>query len=942
MKLAISLLNGLWVLALAGLADANWLSAQTPEYPIETITSYTSFRKPSQPVKMVQDGFLWIEAEDFQNYGDWRLDTQFVQQMGSAYLIAAGVGRPIADAQTPVQITKAGTYRVWVRAKNWIKDHAPGKFTILVGDTRSQKVFGAAPTTDWIWESAGDFPLPAGSTTITLHDLTGYFGRCDALLLTTDLTYTPPADLAKLQLERARLSGISLEPKPEGDFDVVVVGAGAAGCSAAIAAARMGSRTALLQDRPVLGGNASDELGVGMCGASVTHPNARESGIIEEAGRLRAKYHHDRMSESFRMLAEAETNLTIFYNHRVTGVAMSNPGTIAQAKSVNTLDGSQSTVRGRYFIDCTGDGWLGYFAGAQFRLGREAREEFGEDLAPPRADKITMSGCLMGNYAISFHAKPTGGNVPYVPPVWAPKLPPADQFGRRIRHVTTGEWWLEHPGEIDDLWDPELARDELIKISFAYWNFIKNHWEERETARAHVLTYVPFMNAKRETRRLIGDYLLRQQDVLNGTVFPDRISYGGWPIDVHHPKGVFSGKEGPFYCDTRVPIYTIPYRCLYSTNIANLFFAGRDVSVTHIALGTVRVQGTLATLGQAVGVAAALCLQKNATPRALGLKHLDLLQQTLLKHDQYIPELKNEDPLDLARTAKITASSVSAGDSFDKNRITTHDSHELAMPRGIQFPRGVNQSLQTVYVLLRSERTEATPLTLHVRGGKSAGDFTAANDLATATANVPAKKQAWVKFTVNCRVDDPFVWFWLPAAKGIEWVMMTQAPLESSRAYGGGPNRPWSSVKGQYYATYTDPPIITQAGYQTENVINGVSRTVGKQMNQWASDPAQPLPQWLELDFGRATKVNTVYLTFDTDMNERSATTPLPPRCVRDYSVQIQDATGWRDVATAKDNFQRRRIHRFPEVATQRIRILVHATNGDKSARIFEVRAYTE
>jgi hypothetical protein len=912
------------------------------EYPAEEITPYTAFRKPPQPARMIQEGFLWLEAEDFQSYGDWRLDTQFVQQMGSAYLLAAGVGRPIADARSQVEITKAGTYRLWVRTKNWLKEHSPGKFTVAIGDTRSQKVLGAVDSGDWIWELAGDFNLKAGSTSITLKDLSGYFARCDALLLTSDLTYAPPTELNKLQAERARLSGVPLQPKSEGDFEVVVVGGGAAGSCAAIAAARMGAKTVLLQDRPVLGGNASDELGVGICGASVALPNARESGIIEEASRIRAHNRNPRMTEAFRTLAETEPNLTILYNRRVVGVEMVTPDTIALTKAVNTLDGSLSTVSGRYFIDSTGDGWLGFFAGAKFRLGREAREEFGEDLAPAKADNITMSGCLMGNYAISFRARPVGNDAPYTPPAWIPKLPAADEFGRRIRSVTSGEWWIEHPGEIDDLWNPELARDELVRISFAYWDFLKNHWEGREQARKHVLTFVPFMNAKRETRRLMGDYLLRQQDVQSATMFPDRIAHGGWPIDVHHPKGIFSGKEGPFDYDPHVPLYSIPFRCLYSTNIANLFFAGRNVSVTHVALGTVRVQGTLATLGQAAGTAAALCLQKGVNPRLLGQKYTELLQQTLLKNDQFIPELKNEDPLDLARKATVTASSICLGDTFDKDRVATHESHELTTTRAIKFPRGVHRELRNVFVLLRSKRTSATEMVLSVRGSKAPGDFTATNTLAIAKATLPPGKQAWLKFAVNCNVDDPWVWFSLPATKGVEWVMMTHAPLESGRAYGGGVNKPWAFVRSQFYAAYTEPPITIGADYKPEHVLSGVSRIAGKTMNQWASDPSQAMPQWLELDFGKAAKLNSVHLTFDTDMNERSATNPKPPRCVQNYTVMVQDGSGWREVAAVKDNFQRQRIHRFPATTTQKVRILVQNTNGDKSARIFEVRAYGE
>lgn len=919
----------------------SFLNAQEAP-PADNWSSYTLFRKPAEPPKMVVDGFLWVEAEDFANYGDWRLDTQFVQQMGSAYLIAAGVGCPIADASTEVNIPKAAEYKVWVRAKNWILDHAPGKFTVLVNGKQSEHVFGAAKTEDWIWESAGQFQLPAGKTKIELHDLTGYFGRCDAILLASDLSYTPPKELGALTRERARLRGVSLDPVDEGQFDVVVVGAGAAGCCAAVSSARLGAKTALIQDRPCLGGNASDELGVGICGASARHANARESGVMEEAGREKAFFPGQRMSEGFRIVAERERNLKIFYNRRVVGAEMRDAKQIESVTAVDTLTGRLFRVRAKLFIDCTGDGWLGYYAGAKFRLGRESSEEFGEDLAPPAADKITMSGCLMGNYTLSFRAKNVGHKAPFAPPAWAPKLPADTEASRRIKHYDWGEWWLEHPGEVDDLWEPERARDELIKISFAYWDFLKNHWSEKEKTERHALSFVPFMNAKRETRRLIGDYLFKQQDAQAGTMFPDRIAYGGWTIDVHHPKGIFSGKEGPYYCDARVPLYSIPFRILYSVNVDNLLFAGRHVSTTHIGLGTLRVQGTLSLLGQAAGTAAAMCLERKCSPRELGQKHITALQQTLLKHDQYIPELKNEDPADLARTATVTASSAMEFDEFTRGKISHRESHPLNMPRAVMLPRGRHERIDNMHVLLFSDRKEPVEVTLHVREAAAPDDYSSTKDVATAKAKVVPGRLAYVKFPVNCTIRQPYVWLWLPKTEGVAWRMMEKAPFGSSRAYGGDSPRGWTSQSGQYYACFFDPAISLPCDFRPENVIDGVARIVGTVSHQWASDAAKPMPQWIELKFPKPAKLNTVYLTFDTEMNSRSHDQALVPQCVKDYRLEAHDGQKWVELAAVEGNYQRRRTHRFPEIAAEKLRLTVTATNGDPSARVFEVRAYRE
>jgi hypothetical protein len=899
------------------------------------------FRKPVRAVSSLVPGFLWIDAEDFADYGGWRIDTQFVHKMGSAYLLVAGMGTPVADAQTTVQIPEAGRYRLWVRARDWFPEHSPGRFQVLVDGKASEVVFGQEMDDRWQWRSGGLFDLAAGPTRLVLRDRTGYFARCDALILSTDLDYVPPEDLPGIRSERARLTGLSLEPQESGDFDVIVVGAGSAGSPAAIAAARYGAKTALIQDRPVLGGNASVELGVGVSGAGSRHANARESGIIEEAGRIKARYRHPRMSEPFRVLVEAEPNLAVLVNRHVFAVEMAGPKRIAAVRAIDTLTGEIHVYRAKQFIDCTGDGWVGYFAGAEYRMGRESREEFGEDLAPPEADRITMSGCLMGNLALGYRAEDVGKPVDYVPPPWAAKLPTED-FGRAIRGFTSGHWWLEHEGTVDDLADPERARDELVRITFGYWDYVKNHWPERAAARNYDLVYIPHGDAKRETRRLMGDYLLKQQDTQQGVMFPDRISYGGWSLDVHHPLGIYSGGEGPFDFNPPVPIYSIPYRCLYSVNIDNLLLAGRHVSVTHVALGTVRVQGTLATLGQAAGTAAAMCIERGVDPRQLGRDAIGNLQQTLLKNDQYIPGLRNEDPADLARSAKVRASSSAALQRFDKSRVVADGEHPLNMARAVMIPRGIHRQWQSIRVLLRSERSEPVELTARILGANTAGEFTADQDLGTATAQVPPGQVSFVEFPLDTSIDSPMVWIWLPRTEGVFWRLMASGPYQACRAYGGGANRPWTVVDGQYYAVYTEPPLTYPVDCPPENVINGVARTVGQTLNLWASDPDEPMPQWIELEMPRPERINTVYLTFDTDMNTSHHTIPLVPQTVRDYRLSWFDGTEWQPLVYETGNYQRRRVHRFAPVQAAKLRLTVEATHGDRSARVFEIRAYKE
>lgn len=907
--------------------------------PIATGREGVALRKPPREVKEIQQGLLWIDAEDFADYGGWILDTQFVHLMGSGYLIASGLGRPVADAETEVAIPRAGRWRVWVRAKDWLPEFSPGKFQVLLAGKPLAKVLGRDGHDQWSWHDCGWVELAAGPVRLGLHDLTGYYGRCDALVLAADADYRPPEKLEDLARERSRLTGVSIEPQPAGGYDVVVVGAGAAGSCAALASARMGSRTVLVQNRPVLGGNSSIELGVPINGAASLQRNARESGIIEEVGRIRARYGYHKMSDPFRIAAAGEKHLTVLLNRHACGVRMTTRGRIAAVEAVDTLTGARSLVEGQLFVDSTGDGWLGFFAGAKFRQGRESREEFNEDLAPAGADRITMSGCLMGDLCLSYRAVNTGKPAPYAPPDWAAKLPPAEKFGRHIKHLG-GEWWLEREGTIDTLYEAERSRDELIRITYGYWDFIKNRWPERSRAADFALTYVPINEGKRESRRLVGDYVFRQSDAQNAVMFPDRIAHGGWPMDVHHARGIYSGLEGPFHCNTHVPLYSIPFRSLYSVNVENLLMAGRNMSVTHIALGTVRVQGTLAAVGQAAGTAAALCQQRRLTPRELAGREIGLLQQTLLAHDQYIPGVKNEDPADLARGATITASSTARGETFGRWQQTIEKLHPLGMARGVFFPRGLGEEIRQVELYLENEGRKPARVRVHLRAAGRIGDFSGTEDLATAEAEVPAGRPTYVRFPLAARLATPYVWLWIDRTPGVLWGVISGAGFPCARAYGSAAQGKWTVVENEGHAFQIDPPLVLPRDFDVRHLVSGVGRMTADSTNQWASDPKERLPQWVELSFPQPQRISTVYLTFDTDMNAPFHTVPIVPQTVRDYELSGFDGKDWQRLAAVENNFQRRQVHRFAPVVVTKLRLTITATNGDPSARLFGVRVY--
>jgi len=904
----------------------------------------TFFTKPDRtPVNMVQHGFLYIDAEDFSDYGGWRMDTQFVHLMGSPYLMATGIGVPVADATTTFDNPEAGTYHVWVRARNWIREYAPGRFHVRVNGVPLDKEFGATDTDEWTWEYGGAVRLDKGPVALALHDLTGYYGRCDAILLTMDDAYRPPECRDAVCEERARLLGLSLEPAVAGDFDVVVVGAGPAGTPAAIAAARMGARTALIQNRPTLGGNASVECGVGLMGAGWHHPGWRETGIIEEARRIRLACGEHHYSYAFKEICDAEENLSVFFNQHVFDAIMENEERICSVKAVSTLTGAITEYRGKIFIDCTGDGWVGYFAGAEYRYGREARTEFNESLAPEEADDITMSGCLMGDGLVNltaFRAERTDKPVPFVRPPWAREITTLVSPGRDFGSFHRGLWWMEHPGDINDIWQAEEARDELIKVTFSFWDYVKNKSRFKEDAENYRLVTIPIMNAKRESRRLVGDYMMTQQDCEQGRMFPDRITHTGWPMDIHHPDGIYSGAEGSFDFQIDVPIGSVPFRSLYSKNINNLMMAGRCGSFSRIALGTVRVMSTLGTIGQAAGTAAAMCIAKEVAPRDIYRTHIQELQQTLLKYDQTIPGIKNEDPEDLARNASVAASSTLSQDVMNLDAITITRPIPLNMKRSVVLPTADLKRLDTVALFLESSAPMSLQLAMHIEGLKEAKQIDEDVALGTWQVEVAANASGWVRIPVDIEIpsDIVFLRFWLPGTANISWPMMSKIYFDGGRTYGDGDSMTYR--KGEFYGIATTP-VISDAIYEPENVINGWTRLQENPASLWVSDPTATLPQWLELYFNEAIECNTVHLTFDTDLSTQIRCPTYPEVCVKAYTLSFWKDGEWVQVVEETDNYQRHRIHRFDPVVSQKLRLTLHETHGARSARVYEIRVYS-
>ncbi len=604
---------------------------------------WKGFRAPAKSVVEHEKGFLWLEAEEFSDYGTWVIDTQFVGKMGSAYLLGAGVTGCCANATMKLSVPRNGKWRAWVRTRDWIPEYHPGRFAVEIGGQRSRPL-GNSGKTGWLWQDVGEFALSKGEATVSLVDLTGWFARCDAILLTTDSKYCPPDDVKGCEEARVRFSGIVPETD-SGEYDVVVVGAGPAGTIAAIQSARAGARTLLVHDRPVLGGNASSEFRIPPRGAGTYHPERQEGGIDAEVLGLQKSTEGFDWTDAYAAIAAKEKLLTIVGNTRIVSVKTDAKGAILSAHGIDTLTGARRRWRGRMFVDATGDGWLGFFANAKFRFGSEGKAEFDEPYAPDEPNLRTMSGSLFSGfgrergYCAAFWGwKTRGGNFPFTAPEWA-NLPLSPKcFPAKRKCNTFNGAAIEHPHDIDDVADPEYARDYLIRMSVTYWDWCKNHATNKADGVAWRMIYIPYTNARREGMRLVGDYILTEKDQMEGRQFPDAIGYGGYPITTHDSGGSFQS-HGDYYRPEPKP-YGIPYRSLYSVNVPNLFMCGRCCSMSHRALGSMRVQSTCAVTGQAAGLAAANCVRAGLSPREYGKRYIKDLQNALKAAGQRLPPVK--------------------------------------------------------------------------------------------------------------------------------------------------------------------------------------------------------------------------------------------------------------------------------------------------------------
>ncbi|HEX6685640.1 MAG TPA: FAD-dependent oxidoreductase [Candidatus Limnocylindrales bacterium] len=728
------------------------------------------------------------------------------------------------------------------------------------------------------------------------------------------------------------------------EADLVVVGGGMAGTCCAITAARAGARVVLVQDRPVLGGNASSEIRLWILGAT-SHMNnnnrwAREGGVVDEIlveNLYRNPEGNAVLFDTVLLeLVDKEPNITLLLNTAMMGVRRQG-GAIQSVTAFCSQNSTRYEIAAPLFADCSGDGALAFLAGAGFRMGAEARDEFGEPFAP-----TVEYGGLLGD-SLYFYTKDTGRPVRFVPPSYAlediTKIP-------RYRSFSTKEdgcrlWWIEYGGRLDTVHDTETIKWELWRVVYGVWNHLKNSGEFPD-AENLTLEWVGLIPGKRESRRFEGLYMLRQNDILAQSRHGDAVASGGWSIDLHPADGVFSEFPGSSHLHAR-GIYQIPFRCLVSRDLPNLMLAGRIISVSHVAFGSTRVMATGAHCGQAVGMAAALCARDGLLPSEVPIP---ALQRELLRTGQHIPGLALSDPDDLVPAATLNPSSEFVVSELPADGpalpLSVSRAQLLPLPSG-PLPR----------ITFTVDVTAPTTLRVEARTGDLPDNHTPDVLLGASDLELPTGSRQ-VTVDIDATVDEArYVFFCLIANEHVSVRATTRRVTgllavrhhqtqEADEAIGRPRLEFWSPQRrpaGHNLALRVDPPL---PGFAAGNVRNGITRPAA-QPNAWVCSLDDPAPT-LTLRWPAPQRIARVELSFDTDHDHAMESVlhghpeRAMPFCVRHYRLSAQG----RLLAERTDNHQTRNTIRLdPPVVTDELTLELRATHGDNTpAALFEIRCY--
>ncbi|MCW1925299.1 FAD-dependent oxidoreductase [Luteolibacter arcticus] len=738
------------------------------------------------------------------------------------------------------------------------------------------------------------------------------------------------------------------------DSDLVVVGGGLAGVCAAIAAARSGSEVVLVQDRPVLGGNASSEVRLWVLGATSHMGNnnrwAREGGIINEI--LEENLFRNRQGNALifdTILLEKcreEANLTLLLNTAVFDLEKSDADTISAVHAFCSQNSTRYLLSAPLFCDASGDGLVGFMAGAAFRMGAESKDEFGEGFAPDAS-----YGEMLG-HSIYFYSKDTGTPVKFTAPSWALKditrIPRYRQFHTNLQGCNF--WWIEYGGRLDTVHQTEEIKWELWKVVYGVWDYIKNSGKFPE-AETLTLEWVGHIPGKRESRRFEGDYLLRQQDLVKQREFEDVVAHGGWAVDLHPADGVYSELNGCTQWHAK-GVYGIPWRCYYSRNIKNLFLAGRIISASHVAFGSTRVMATCAAGGQAVGTAAALCRETGSLPADLSSgEKLRELQVRLQRGGQFLPGKVLEDSTDLAPKAIVTASSQFILSELHSNMAWVRLDSGWAML--VPLRQGTRPT-----ITLEVSAEQAGALRIELRRSAKPGNFTpdeeiealeapfsAGQSLVTAVFAQPVEREGYhfIKLcedsAVRVRVSDDRVTGVLAVTNAFNKAVASSNVQSPPPGIGIDTFEFWLPKRrpeGRNLAMSFEPPLDV---FSPANVVAGHSRPV-EMPNAWVADPADPQPE-LHLEWNEAVQLDHVIVELDPDWDHpmESVLMTHPEEVVPFMAKDFDLLDGQGKVLHAARDHHGARFEWRGSVATKGLTLRILATHGAPAA-VFRVRCF--
>ncbi|MDR7114364.1 FAD-dependent oxidoreductase [Caulobacter sp. BE254] len=739
-----------------------------------------------------------------------------------------------------------------------------------------------------------------------------------------------------------------------GDF--VVVGGGLAGVCAAITAAREGLNVVLVQDRPVLGGNASSEVRMWAVGATSHMSNnnrwAREGGVIDEILVDNLYRNPDGNSLIFDIIVlekvRAEKRIRVLLNTAVFRAVMSSERSIARVQGFCSQNGTLYDIRAPLFCDASGDGILGFLSGAAYRMGAESRDEFAEGFAPDQA-----YGELLG-HTLYFYSKDTGRPVPFIAPDFAlkdiTKIPRYRQF--KASDQGCALWWIEYGGRLHTIRQSEDIKWELWKIIYGVWDYIKNsgNFPDAETLN---LEWVGTIPGKRESRRFEGDYMLTQADVVEQRQHQDAVAYGGWALDLHPADGVYSSETACTQWHSQ-GVYQIPFRTMYSRNIDNLFLTGRLISASHVAFGSTRVMLTCALNGQAVGMAAAQCLESKQPPRGLlAPDQMRRLQNRLNAAGHYIPGRPIERD-DLAATAAVTASSEYALDALPAGE----DTADLSCPRALLLPLTAGPAPAVTFLV---EVEQDAELVAELCVSAREGNFIPDRMLARSKVSL-GKDDTSARFVFDTLMPDGYAFVVLRPAPGVRVRLsdtrvtgvltvsqtfgdrVAKSAIQSPPADIGIDSFPfWIPERrpgGKLFAATFDPPVRP---FGAAAVLKGPDRPA-QAANAWlpANDDAAPA---LTLRWAQAQTVGRIELSFDTDFDHGMESLLIRhperaiPFCVSSYRLVADNDV---ELAFVRQNYRTRNVIRLDRpIQTRTLTLEIKQGNGAPPA-VFAVRVYDQ